>query len=69
MVEGGVPATDDSGMLIMRVAWKENGENSVNSNVGHAESVKGTENQGTGFKAATITIIIRASCFGSLKIY
>lgn len=57
MVGGGVPATDDSGTPIMRVAWKENHEDSVDSNVGHEELVKSAENQGTGFKVATITII------------
>lgn len=44
-------------MPIRRVASKENGKDSVDFNVGHEELLKSVENQGTGFKVATITII------------
>lgn len=57
VVGGGVPAADNSVMPIMRVAWKESGEDSVDTNAGHEELAKGAENQGTGVKVATITTL------------
>lgn len=46
MVGGGVPATDDS---VMPIAWKESGGDSVDTNVGHEELVKGAEKPGNWF--------------------
>lgn len=46
MVGGRVPATDDS---VMPIAWKERGGDSVDTNVGHEELVKGAEKPGNWF--------------------
>lgn len=40
VVGGGVPASDNSVMPIMRVTWKESGKESVDTNVGHEKLIK-----------------------------